>query len=301
MGTLPFRSGFVALLGRPNCGKSTLLNTILGEEISPATPLPQTTRQRLRGVYTRDTIQIVFVDTPGIHKGAHRLNDSMLGEAKDAAAEEGIDCLCYLVDLSREFGEEETLAAAIVANTRAPRLIVFNKADICTDLRETIGRFFARFPDLKETPAVTISATRKSDGQLFLAALDPFIKEGPRYYDEETLTDASMRFFAAEFIRKHIILGTRDEVPHAVFVEIESYKELPQRHEISAVIHVETIGQKGIVIGRGGALINRIRAGAEKDLRIMAGCPVKVSCHIKVTPHWRDDPRFLKSEFLRRN
>jgi GTP-binding protein Era len=300
MGSGPFRSGFVALLGRPNCGKSTLLNTILGEEVSPATPLPQTTRQRLRGVYTRENIQIVFVDTPGIHKGAHRLNESMLSEAKDAAAEEGIDCLCYLVDLSREFGEEESLAASIVAATRAPKLIVFNKADICTSQVETIGRFYARFPGLKGTPSVTISATRGEDGKRFLAALDPFIKEGPRYYDEETLTDASMRFFAAEFIRKHIILCTREEVPHAVFVEIESYKELPGRHEINAVIHVETIGQKGIIIGKGGSLINRIRTGAERDIRALAACPVNVSCHIKVTPHWRDDPRFIKSEFQRR-
>lgn len=292
-----FRSGFVALLGRPNCGKSTLLNTILGQEISPATPLPQTTRKRLRGVYSRENLQIVFVDTPGIHSGGHRLNESMLDEAKNVAAGEGIDCLCYVVDLSREFGEEEALAASIVGKTGAPRLIVFNKADLCPEAEEKTGDFFSRFPNLKTTPAVTISALSGKGGKRFLAALDPFIKEGPRYYDEETITDAGMRCFAAEFIRKHVILSTREEVPHAVFVEIESYKELPRRHEIRAVIHVETIGQKGIIIGRGGAIITRIRIAAERDLGTLAGCPVKISCHLKVSPHWRDDPRFLMAEF----
>jgi GTP-binding protein Era len=294
-----FRSGYVALLGRPNCGKSTLLNTILGEEISPATPLPQTTRQRLRGVYTRENLQIVFIDTPGIHSGGRRLNESMLDEAKDAAVEAGIDCLCYLVDLSREFGDEEALAASIVQKTRAPRLIVFNKADLCPEAEEKIRRFFTYFPNLKTAPTVTISATAGEGGKRFLSALDPFVKEGPRYYDEETITDASMRFFAAEFIRKHIILSTREEVPHAVFVEIESYKELAQRHEVNAVIHVETIGQKGIIIGRGGALIARIRTAAEKDLGKLIGCPASISCHLKVTPHWRDDRKFLRSQFLR--
>jgi GTP-binding protein Era len=298
MGADSFRSGFVALLGRPNCGKSTLLNTILGEEISLATPLPQTTRKRLRGVYTRENLQIIFIDTPGIHCGGHRLNDSMLDEAKDPAVNGGIDCLCYLVDLSKTFGDEEALAASIVRKTGVPRLIVFNKADLCPETEEKIGRFFACFPDLKTTPTVTISATTGEGGKRFLAALDSFVKEGPRYYDEEIITDASMRFFAAEFIRKHIILSTREEVPHAVFVEIESYKELPQRHEIIAVIHVETIGQKGIIIGRGGALITRIRIAAEKDLSKLTGCPASISCHLKVTPHWRDDRRFLRSTFL---
>jgi GTP-binding protein Era len=299
MGDEPFRSGFVALLGRPNCGKSTLLNTVLGEEISPATPLPQTTRKRLRGIYTRDTLQIVFVDTPGIHRGVHRLNDSMLEEASNAAAETDIDCLCYLVDLSREFGDEEALAASIVEKTTAPRLIVFNKADICPSPEDSIALFLARFPALATAPRVTISAMQAADGTRFLAALDPFIKAGPRFYDEETVTDASMRFFAAEYIRKHIILSTRDEVPHAVFVEIESYKEFPMRHEVGAVIHVETIGQKGIIIGKGGTIITRIRRAAEKDLSRLTGCPARISCHLKVTPHWRDDPRFLRSEFLR--
>jgi GTP-binding protein Era len=290
-----FRSGFVVLAGRPNSGKSTLINTVLGEEISPVTPLPQTTRRRISGVYTDPSMQIVFVDTPGIHQGGHKLNRAMLNEAESAARDDGIDCLCYIVDLSRAFGEEESLAAAITQRSNAPRLIVFNKKDLCSSVQRECGRFFSLFPGLAGAPSVTISAVSPAAKKEFLDALDPFIKEGPRYFDEETLTDADMRSLAAEFLRKHLILATRDEVPHAVFVEIESYRELERHHDIRAIIHVETTGQRGIIIGKKGALLARIRRNAETEFGRLAGCPVSISCHIKVTPHWRDSQSFLRS------
>jgi len=290
-----FRSGFVVFVGRPNSGKSTLLNTVLGEEISPVTPLPQTTRRRISGVYTGPSTQIVFIDTPGIHQGGRRLNKAMLCEAENAARDDGIDCLCYIVDLSRDFGEEETLAAVIAQRSTAPRLIVFNKKDLCSSVQRESGRFFSLFPGLAGAPSVTISAVSPAAKKEFLDALAPFIKEGPRYFDEDTLTDADMRSLAAEFLRKHLILATRDEVPHAVFVEIESYRELERHHDIRAVIHVETTGQRGIIIGKKGALIARIRRNAEAEIGRLAGCPVSISCHIKVTPHWRDSKSFLRS------
>ena len=143
-----FRSGFVALVGRPNCGKSTLLNTVLGEELSPVTPLPQTTRRRMTGVYSSPSMQIVFVDTPGVHKGGRLLNKAMLKEAENAANDDGTDCLCYLVDLSRDFGEEETLVAAIVQRAAVPVLIVFNKKDLCPSVKHQKERFFSLFPQL---------------------------------------------------------------------------------------------------------------------------------------------------------
>jgi GTPase len=292
---LPFCSGFVTLIGRPNSGKSTLLNTVLGEEFSPVTPLPQTTRRRFLGVYTNRNVQIVFIDTPGIHNGAHRLNQTMLKEAKDAAGEQDSDCLCYVVDLSREFGEEESLAAAIAQGTATPILVVFNKKDLCASIPRQKERFFSLFPKLAARPSVTISAVKPETKTIFLSALAPFIKEGPRYFDDAIATDATMRFLAAEFLRKHIILATRDEVPHAVFVEIESYRELGQYHDIRALIHVETVGQKGIIIGKKGTLITRIQTAAAEDIGRLAGCPVRISCHITVTPHWRDDNNFLQS------
>jgi GTPase len=293
-----FKSGFAALIGRPNSGKSTLLNAVLGEEIAAVTPLPQTTRRRMKGIHTTASMQIVFVDTPGIHKGKHRLNDTMLQEASNAAAEGGIDCLCYLVDLSRDYGEEESQVAAIVLASKAPLLLVFNKADRCSDVAAQKAKFFAQFPALEKAPSVTLSAIDKKSSKPFLTALDPFIKEGPKYFDGDDLTDANMRFIAAESIRKQIILNTRDEVPHAVFVEIEDYRESAGRHDIRASIHVETDGQKGIVIGKKGAMLGKVRAAAERELQRIAGCPVHISCHVKVTPDWRDDKRFLDSEFM---
>jgi GTPase len=298
----PFRSGFVTLIGRPNSGKSTLLNAVLGEELSPVTPLPQTTRRRVKGIFTNRSMQIVFIDTPGIHRGRHQLNRIMLQEAKEAfgkgvsgGGEKGVDCLCYMVDLSREFGEEESLAATIAQNAGVPVLVVFNKSDLCKAPEMHRQRFFSLFPQFAGTSSVIISAVHAEAKKRLLAALEPFIKPGVRYFDADALTDAPMRFFAAEFLRKQIILATREEVPHAVFVEIESYRELPECHYISAVIHVETMGQKGIIIGKGGTLISRIRSATEKEFSRLAGCPVTISCHITVTPHWRDDKRFLNS------
>lgn len=289
-----FRSGFVVLFGRPNCGKSTLLNAVIGEELSPVTPLPQTTRRRIAGVYTTPCMQIVFIDTPGIHRGGRRLNRAMLNEAENAARDDGIDCLCYIVDLSRDFGEEESLAAAIAEAARTPRLIVFNKKDLCAAHEERRRGFFSLFSRLAGTPSVTISAVDPNAKEAFLAALDPFIREGPCYFDEGTLTDAPLRSLAAEFLRKHLILATRNEVPHALFVAIESYRELDDHHDIRAVIHVETTGQRGIIIGRKGALLERVRRAAGKEFSRLAGCPVRISCHVTVTPHWRDNQNFLR-------
>jgi GTP-binding protein Era len=294
----PFRSGFVALIGRPNSGKSTLLNAVLGEELAPVTPMPQTTRRAMKGICTTDRFQIVFVDTPGIHKGKHQLNETMLREAQGAATGGAVDCIGYVVDLSRDYGDEETEVARIALAARAPLLLVFNKTDLCPAFEAQKAKFFAQFPAFAQAPSIALAAVDKKAGQRFLAALQPFIKEGPRYFEGDSLTDENMRFFAAEFLRKHIILNTREEVPHAVFVEIEYYRETPSRHDIGATIHVETTGQRGIIIGKKGALLGKIRAAAENELRRLAGCPVHISCHIKVSPHWRDDKRFLETEFL---
>lgn len=293
-----FRSGFVALIGRPNSGKSTLLNTVLGSELSPVTPLPQTTRRTITGIYTAPLLQIVFLDTPGIHRGKHEINEAMLRSAR-AAAESGADCVSWMVDCSRTFGDEDALVARIARDAGTPLLIVFNKQDLCADMEGTKRRFFSVFPDIAGAPSIAITAKEPRAKDVFLAGVDPFIHEGPRYFDGELLTDASMRFFAAEFLRKQIIRSTRDEVPHAVFVEIESYRETPSGHAVGAVIHVETSGQKGIIIGRRGALLARIRAGAEGELAALAGCPVRISCHVTVTPGWRDNRHFLEHDFLR--
>ena len=290
-----FKSAFIALVGRPNSGKSTLMNTILGQQLSVVTSLPQTTRKNLRGIYTTDNMQLIFVDTPGVHKGKHAFNESMVRETGGAISRQGVDLICYIVDMSRSFGDEETVVSNLVKKANLPVIIIFNKADIVESPEIVVKKFREQFPDFKDTPDVKLSAVKPEAKELFLESIEPFIPEGPLYFPPDELTDSNLRFFAAEYIRKQIILNTREEVPHATFVEIESYKESENRHEISTTIHVETTGQRGIVVGKGGAGINKIKKAAEAEMKQLTGVPVKITCHVKVSPGWRDNDTFLRT------
>jgi len=289
-----FKSAYIALIGRPNAGKSTLLNTVLGEELSIVSPLPQTTRKSVKGIYNREDLQLVFLDTPGVHDKGHSFNEAMVRECRTILRADETDIVCYLVDLSREFGAEEDEAAHLVAQSRLPALLVFNKSDSAPGAAAKVESFIKRYPYFAETPRVVLSAIRPESRGLFLDAVMPLVPQGMPYFPPDDLTDASMRFFAAEYIRKHIILNTREEVPHASFVEITDYKETDRGHLVEATIHVESRGQRGIIIGKGGALIRKIRERAEKDLGSLARAPVTIKCHLTVTPKWRDDARFLR-------
>ncbi len=289
-----FRSAFITFIGRPNSGKSTLLNTIIGQEISIVTDMPQTTRNIIRGIYTTDSMQLIFIDTPGIHNGKHKTNHIMLKEAK-RTVEENVDIVCWIVDLCRDYGEEESMAAELIRSVKkAPVIVIFNKTDIALSPEGSIEKFRNIFPDLSSLPSVKLSAIDSSAKEIFLSAIDPYIPEGLKYFDEDQITDSTMRQIAAEYIRKQIIEATREEVPHAAFVEIESYREKDNRHEISAIIHVETEGQKGIIIGKGGKVINRIKHNAAVELMKFTEVPVNISCRVKVTPRWRDNETFLR-------
>jgi GTP-binding protein Era len=269
------------------------MNTVLQETISIVTSLPQTTRQNIKGIYSEDNLQIVFVDTPGMHKGKHTLNEMMREQAVSAVVS-GVDLICYLVDLSRDFGDEESDCAACAASSSVPVLLVFNKVDLCGDVDGKVKAFLSAYKGFKDAPMIKISASSPKSKEIFLAAVNPLIPEGPKYLDDDSLTDASMRTIAAEFIRKQVIVNTREEVPHAVFVEIEEYRETPQKHEIVAGIHVETQGQKGIIIGSRGALIDKIKKFARRDIENLVGGKVSLKLHVKVTPGWRDDSNFLR-------
>lgn len=288
-----FKSAFIALAGRPNCGKSTLLNTILGENLSIVTPMPQTTQRNMRGIYNGKGYQLVFVDTPGFHRGKHALNKAMYKQSSRIFSDAGIDILCYLVDLSRPFGKEESEIAKMVENLKISVYIVFNKTDLCSSVDETIKSFFLQHPKLASLPYISISAVSSSAKDVFLEAIQPAIPFGPQYYPEEDITDLNLRFFAAEYIRKQIIELTHEEVPHAVFVEIIDYKEYENKHVVSATIHVESQGQKGIIIGKQGKVINQIKKQAAIELSELTGAPVTIICHVKVTPKWRDNKQFL--------
>ncbi|KMQ50834.1 GTP-binding protein Era [Chitinispirillum alkaliphilum] len=291
-----FRSAFIALLGRPNSGKSTLMNSILEEQISIVTALPQTTRKNIRGIYTTESMQLIFVDTPGIHKGKHAFNEAMIKEASAVLNEGGIDLVCYIVDLSRDFGEEEQIVSQIIASSSLPKLIIFNKSDKCSSAEEKKREFHDKFQIFKDTPSITLSAISKDAKSIFISSIEPFINPGPQYFDEDSLTDASMRFISSEIIRKQIILNTREEVPHATFVEIESYRESEERHWIIATIHVETTGQRGIIVGKKGSLISRIKRSASREISELTGVPVSLTLHVKVSPGWRDNKRFISRQ-----
>lgn len=289
-----FRSAFVALVGRPNSGKSTLLNAVLGERISIVSTLPQTTQRNLRGICNGPGYQLVFVDTPGIHEGKHEVNKLMSRQGLALLEGKSVDVVCYMVDLARELGGEEDVVAGRVEQAGLPVCIVFNKADRCSDVERARETFYARYPGLTAYPSVVLTATEPSARERFLETLLALVPPGPMYYPEDDLTDADLRFLAAELIREQVILATREEVPHAVLVEILDYKEVEGRHLVEAEIHVETKGQKGILIGKGGAVVKRIQRRAQFGLSRLADAPARIRCHVKVSPKWRDNPRFLR-------
>jgi GTP-binding protein Era len=289
----PHRSAFIALIGRPNSGKSTLMNAILGEELAVVTSLPQTTRKNLRGIYTADGVQLVFVDTPGMHHGTHSFNKSMVHEGVQLLKRRDVDIICYLIDCSRTSGNEEDSIARSIADAGLPVLLVFNKKDLCEKPEEVVAAFQARYQALSKCNVVVLAASMSDAKETFLNAIMPMVPEGPQYFPGDDLSDADMRFFAAEYIRKHIITNTQDEVPHAVFVEVHSYRETESRHYVEADLHVETDGQKAIVIGKKGTLIRKIQQDAAVDIEKLTGVPVSVVAHVKITPKWRDNERFL--------
>jgi GTPase len=287
-------SAFIALFGRPNSGKSTLLNTVIGEELALVSTLPQTTRKRFKGIYTEEGIQLVFIDTPGIHKGNHEFNDRMIDESVSVLRDGAADIVCYLVDLARPFGEEEDIVSQIVTRACLPTLILFTKKDICDDVDAMVRSFFVRYPRLSSTTHRIVDARDPATKKDFLSVVVPIVPEGPVYFPEEDLTDENLRFFAAEFVRKQVIYNTRDEVPHATFVEVTAYRESGRCHHVEAVIHVETDGQKGIIIGKKGALIKKIQQRASEDLARLTGVAASVICHVKISSGWRDNGAFLK-------
>ncbi|ERP31532.1 GTPase Era [Chitinivibrio alkaliphilus] len=288
-----FKSAFIALIGRPNSGKSTLLNAVLEENLAIVSPLPQTTQKNMNGVYTEEDLQIVFVDTPGIHMGKHRLNKSISQYGLSMLHDEGITIVCYLIDISRKAGAEEAHLAALAEKARTSKqvVLIFNKVDLFTlpEVEERIAAFLADYPGLTECPRLMVSAKAPDARDVFVDFLRPFIPEGPRYFSPDEITDAHLRYFAAEYVRLQIIGLTYREVPHASHVEITSYTEEEGVHHINADIHVETKGQKAILIGNKGTTIGKIRRQAEWRMRKLTGEKVQYQLFVKVTPHWRDN------------
>ena len=288
------RSGFVALLGRPNVGKSTLLNRLLGAKIAIVTAKPQTTRDRIAGIHTSSRGQIVFLDSPGIHRPKKALNVHMVRTAERIAGE--ADVVVHLVDERPiESGDEESMVRKILGRVSVPRLLVVNKVDRMGESAAVARRETLMASGLYEKGFLLSAATGRGV-EAFLAAVYELLPQGPAFYPEEDLTDLPMRFIAKEIIREKLFAALSEELPYSVAVVIEEYKEDPETGliRIRAEICVERDSQKGIIIGRGGRMLKRIGTEARLELEKETGQRVYLDLFVKVEREWTRNETLLR-------
>jgi GTP-binding protein Era len=285
-----FRSGYVSLVGRPNVGKSTLLNVLLGQKVSIITDKPQTTRNRILGIMTRSNFQIIFIDTPGIHEPKHSLGRAMVETASRFLKE--IDLVLFMTDPVHST-EQDRVVLELLKKIGSAVMLVINKVDKIkkTELLSVIDEYNKLF-DFKEI--VPVSALKGEGIDILLEAIIKYIPEGPKYYPDDMVTDSIERFIAAEIIREKIIERTSDEVPHSVAVDIQDWAERSDGLvSISANIYVEREGQKGIIIGNKGRMIKMIGTSARLEIEKMLGIKVFLELWVKVKRGWRDDKKIL--------
>ncbi len=292
MSDKPFRSGFVAIIGRPNVGKSTLLNRMLGEKVVITSDKPQTTRNRVQGILNRLGTQIVFIDTPGIHQARSRLNRSMMEAALSSV--KGVDAVLLMVDASHLSGGRDDLVMEVLGQVEVPVILVVNKIDLVEKERLLQGiAAYAGLHPFREI--VPISATTGDGVELLVDLVAGLLPEGVPYFPDDILTDLPERFVVAEMIREKVFRLTRDEIPYSVAVTIESFKERPDGLvSIAANILVEKDSQKGIIIGRKGDMLKRIGTQARKDIERLLDARVFLELFVKVSRDWREDRRMLK-------
>lgn len=288
-----YKSGFVGLIGRPNAGKSTLLNQVLGQKVAIVSDKPQTTRTKIQGIYTDDDMQAVFFDTPGIHKPAHRLGEYMNKAAEAVFGD--VDIICYLADAAEPFGGGEAFICRRLAEQKTPVFLLLNKCDLLT--AEELAAIRAVYAEkLNFARLFAISALTGEGVDELLVAIREYLPIGPKYYDGEEITDQPERLIMAEIIREQVFLHTREEIPHSAAVMLTQY----QRREngmlyLEAYIYVERDSQKGIVIGRGGSMLKQIGAAARGQIEQLFDEQVFLELRVKTKPDWRDDKRLLKS------
>jgi len=292
-----FRAGFVAVVGRPNSGKSTLVNRLVGQKISIVTARPQTTRNRIQGIVNRAEAQVVLIDTPGLHRP-----DSVLGKQMSAevdAALEGVDVVALLLDASERLGQSELRAIARAQAFRGPRLLLLNKIDRVE--KSTLLPLIERCQrEGKFDEIIPISALKGSGVEDALAAMIARLPVGPPLFPPDQITDQPERFLAGEIVREKAMAATREEVPHAVAVIVESFEEGAKLVRISATIHVEREGQKGILIGAGGATLKKIGTEARRELEVLLGTKVFLELRVKVSKDWRDNAALVRQMDWRR-
>lgn len=301
---MPFRSGFVCILGRPNAGKSTLLNALVGEKLAIISPKPQTTRNRIQGIVHipkrkgRDGAQIVLIDTPGVHKPDSSLGRKMMVEVREAL--EGCDLVLIIMDVTRKLDPRDQFALDMLQRSGTQSFLILNKVDLIPDKAGLLPMIdeSRKLHDFREV--IPVSALKRDGLDLLLAKVVAALPAGPRYFSEDQTTDQPARFMAAEIIREQVLMETEEEIPYATTVIVESFEEGKNLTRISATIFCEREGQKGILIGKRGQMLKRIGTASRLQMQRMLGMKVFLELYVKVQPGWRESRNFVEELDWRR-
>ncbi|WP_347283761.1 GTPase Era [Lactobacillus taiwanensis] len=287
-----YKSGFVALIGRPNVGKSTLLNFLVGQKVAIMSPQPQTTRNKISGIYTDDQEQIVFIDTPGIHKPKNKLDDFM--DKSSYSALDEVDVVLFMVE-PEPAGKGDQYIAELLKKIKKPVFLVINKIDkVHPDELLSIIDSYKNLGDFAEI--VPISASQGNNVSELIKTIAKYLPEGPQFYDADQLTDRPEYFIVAELIREQVLKLTHEEVPHATAVVVDRMRDHEGgKLQVEATIYVERPGQKGIIIGKKGQMLKQIGIAARQEIEALLGEKVNLRLWVKVQKNWRSDPAFLKS------
>ena len=287
-----FKSGFVALIGRPNVGKSTLLNYLVGQKVAIMSPQPQTTRNKISGIYTDDQEQIVFIDTPGIHKPKNKLDDFM--DKSSYSALDEVDVVLFMVE-PEPAGKGDQYIAELLKKIKKPVFLVINKIDkVHPDELLSIIDSYKNLGDFAEI--VPISASQGNNVSELIKTIAKYLPEGPQFYDADQLTDRPEYFIVAELIREQVLKLTHEEVPHATAVVVDRMRNHEGgKLQVEATIYVERPGQKGIIIGKKGQMLKQIGIAARQEIEALLGEKINLRLWVKAQKNWRSDPAFLKS------
>ena len=292
--TKEFKSGFVTLIGRPNVGKSTLMNHLIGQKIAITSEKPQTTRNRIQTVYTDERGQIIFLDTPGIHKAKNKLGEYMVNVAENTLKE--VDVILWLVEPTTFIGAGERHIAEQLSKIKTPVILVINKIDTVKS-KEEILTFIAAYKDiLKFAEIIPVSALKEMNIEDVKSSIFKYLPAGPQFYDEDTVTDQPMRQIAAELIREKALRMLDDEIPHGIAVVIDQMKERPNGIiDVDATIVCERDSHKGIIIGKGGSMLKRIGTAARMEIENLMDTKVNLKLWVKVRREWRDSDMYMKN------
>ena len=298
---MTYKSGFVSIVGRPNVGKSTLMNNIVGEKIAIMSDKPQTTRNTIQAVYTDEEAQIVFLDTPGIHKPKNKLGEMMVKSAEDAFR--NVDCIIFVVDDSERIGKGDAMIIENLKKTKTPVFLVINKIDKIKN-KESLFEIIQMYNEQGAfEEIIPTSALKGSNVEELVSVIKSKLSEGPKYFPDYMVTDQPERVLVAELIREKILLYTNEEVPHGVAIEIEKMKPRKNKDmiDISAVIYCERDSHKGIIIGKGGRKLKGIGKSAREEIEFLLGSQVNLQLWVKVKENWRNLPNYINDFGLNEN